>query len=653
MSIKSHAICCMSLLCLSCQLAVTGLDSPSSSTGDQGNVFVDYKMAEAGDDAEVEEDSSRVDQEMDRVDDMMVNDEDLSSPRQADMEVCLPRNERCNDLDDDCDGEVDESFSERGEPCSIGLGDCQAEGLLVCADSETSVFCDAVSGIPQDEMCDRGDNDCDGLIDEELMGCCANGETQVCGVNQGICVSGLQTCVEESWSECDATRPTEEICDMADNDCDGRVDEGLLNDCGACGEIPIESCDELDNDCDGRVDEGVTNACGDCGVAPSEECDRLDNDCDGRADEGVTNTCGDCGPVPNDVCDGADNDCDGRVDEGVTNACGSCGPLATESCNQMDEDCDGRVDELLNNGPCQSGVGACRSSGQQRCIQGSYECDAVPTLGVAETCNTIDDDCDGQTDENNICDELCNGRDDDGDGQVDEGVRNACDLCGPVAFEICNGVDEDCDGQIDEGVTNLCGGCGAVPNEVCDGNDNDCDGQTDEGVTNACGECGTVPNEVCDGADNDCDGQTDENVLNSCGECGAVPLELCNRQDDDCDGQIDEAFPLLGSSCTNGLGECAVTGMMSCSNNTSRCISAAPRDPEDELCNGLDDDCDGSTDEAFDLSSDILNCGSCASYCVINGDRCVGGECFCGPRQETCPPGLICQNGRCSSFNIP
>lgn len=86
---------------------------------------------------------------------------------------------------------------------------------------------------------------------------------------------------------CDACTPTTEVCDGHDNDCDGMVDEGVANSCGACGEEPVEVCDGHDNDCDGIVDEGVLNACGTCGDAPVEECDGLDNDCDGIVDNGT------------------------------------------------------------------------------------------------------------------------------------------------------------------------------------------------------------------------------------------------------------------------------------------------------------------------------------------------------------------------------
>ncbi len=92
----------------------------------------------------------------------------------------------------------------------------------------------------------------------------------------------------------------------------------------------------------------------------------------------------------------------------------------------------------------------------------------------------------------------------------------------PGATETCNSVDDDCDGKTDEGVTNKCGKCGAVPNEVCNGKDDDCDGSVDEGVKNKCGKCGAVPNEVCNGKDDDCDGAKDEG-----GVCDSAAPKVC------------------------------------------------------------------------------------------------------------------------------
>ncbi len=62
--------------------------------------------------------------------------------------------------------------------------------------------------------------------------------------------------------------------------------------------IPVEACNGEDDDCDGRIDEGVLNSCGECGDDPVELCNGADEDCDGRIDEGALNACGVCGEIP-------------------------------------------------------------------------------------------------------------------------------------------------------------------------------------------------------------------------------------------------------------------------------------------------------------------------------------------------------------------
>ena len=201
---------------------------------------------------------------------------------------------------------------------------------------------------------------------------------------------------------------------------------------------------------------------------------------------------------------------------------------------------------------------------------------------------------------------------------------NACVGCGPVPAEACDGLDNDCDGETDEGVKNACGTCGPTPSETCNFIDDDCDGATDEGVTNACGLCGPVPVEVCDLLDNDCDGQVDEGVKNACGTCGEVPQEICNYLDDDCDGQVDEDSPGLGDPCTIGDGACLSTGAVACTGegNATACAAEAVA-PMDEVCNSIDDDCDGLTDE------DFLDLGE---ECAVGEDVCASaGEWVCDP----------------------
>ncbi len=509
------------------------------------------------------------------------------------------------------------------------------------------------------EVCNEVDDDCDGAVDEDFdldrdaehCGGCG----QVCDLPRAevSCVEGgcRVTDCDDGWVDRN-TRPGDgcecrvraEACNGADDDCDGRTDEGVANACGACGAVPAEVCNGEDDDCDGPADEtfdlqndpdhcgGCDDACaldhategcsrGDCVVAAcdggwrdrnrevgdgcecqvrQEACNRVDDDCDGRIDEGVTNACGGCGPVGDEACNGEDDDCDGSTDEGVTNACGRCGPVPDEVCNGADDDCDDDTDEGLLN--------ACGA------------CGAVPR----EVCNERDDDCDGDTDEGvlNACGrcgaaprEVCNEQDDDCDGSTDEDVLNACGACGAVPADVCDGEDNDCDGSTDEGVLNACGACGAVPNEACNDRDDDCDGSTDEGVLNACGECGAVPDEVCDEQDNDCDGDTDEGVTNACGDCGAVPVEACNEQDDDCDGDTDETFDL-----ENNPDHCGA-----CNANCVR--DNADTDCREGECVVVDCD-EGFVDDNGDPDD------GCEIECAVNG----GGVAACPQIYDVVPP---------------
>lgn len=74
--------------------------------------------------------------------------------------------EICNNLDDDCDGRVDEEFPDKGNTCYIGIGECRRSGTMVCNEIGDATFCRGVAGRPSPELCDSLDNDCDGEIDE-------------------------------------------------------------------------------------------------------------------------------------------------------------------------------------------------------------------------------------------------------------------------------------------------------------------------------------------------------------------------------------------------------------------------------------------------------------------------------------------------------
>lgn len=74
--------------------------------------------------------------------------------------------EVCDGIDNDCDGLVDQYWSQVGRPCSAGIGECERVGIWVCSPDGRNLECDAIPGAPGVEICDGCvDSDCDGVID--------------------------------------------------------------------------------------------------------------------------------------------------------------------------------------------------------------------------------------------------------------------------------------------------------------------------------------------------------------------------------------------------------------------------------------------------------------------------------------------------------
>jgi MYXO-CTERM domain-containing protein len=611
----------------------------------------------------------------------------------------------------------------------------------------STIISDSVSP----EVCNNADDNCNGCVDEGYVKYCNTAQTccawttpaqrTTCLANFTAslntnppdgnlallpCTTPAQQADSASWL---CFNPGDE-CDDVDNNCSAGVDEGSTK-CGNPLSCPTaEVCDGQDDDCDGLTDEG--GVCGTCVPSP-EICDGCDNDCDGVADDGIApvacglasppncagtlscnpavavpiGTCvpgggfGTCSNSPQtEVCDGVDNDCDGIPDDNVaptsctppntppglvyggTSQCqlgvqpcngvcsGFVGPSA-EICDGVDNDCDGQVDEQIPQAgqPCGINQPPC-SPGLTACVNGALVCQGG-TGAQPEQCDGIDNDCDGQLDEAPLADAPAPGN--NGCWSL---PGNCCSHDGlfwcPPAGGTCGGtgtLTAPCNAG-----TLQCGGAlgwqclgGTLPAaEVCDGVDNDCDGQPDDGSFptegNPCGlsapaVMGCTPGDCVQGTI-----QCQAGLLDCVGDVPPVP-ELCNGKDDNCDGQCDNGIP-VGGPCTPPYDTTAFPGDRTappCQPGNFVCdamgglVCMGGVGPVAEVCDGIDNDCDGTVDESgpgpdgIDGSQNPLPppvaaigdvCGSDEGACEDGSWGCVSGLFVClggvGPQPESC-----------------
>ena len=200
---------------------------------------------------------------------------------------------------------------------------------------------------------------------------------------------------------------------------------------------------------------------------------------------------------------------------------GADGPVCTptaasdESCNGVDEDCDGVADEDFVPEATMCGLGVCAGAGMTACVAGTVTDSCQPGPPTAPTdheCNALDDDCDGEVDE-----EFMGAETGCGVGGCARGGQEVCtggvvmDSCQPgvpgASDATCDGIDDDCDEQADEDFR--------PGSTTCDA-----DGCLRAGLATSCAD--GVPQDSCtaaspciaetacfDGFDNDGDGATD------------------------------------------------------------------------------------------------------------------------------------------------
>jgi hypothetical protein len=128
--------------------------------------------------------------------------------------------EICDNIDNDCDGSIDEGLSQ-----GCGLGICSGGTQSCSAGSWGSC---STSYLSTTESCNNLNDDCDDSVDENIA-------SQECGIDTGACVKGTQSCSAGSWGACGGTYvgPINETCNSIDDNCNGVIDESNV-----CGNYP-------------------------------------------------------------------------------------------------------------------------------------------------------------------------------------------------------------------------------------------------------------------------------------------------------------------------------------------------------------------------------------------------------------------------------
>ena len=511
-----------------------------------------------------------------------------------------------------CAGAVSSSLCDDENPCTNDT--CQPE--TGCEHSFNTKDCEDGNPCTQSDQCAAGA--CVGGMHNPACGCDPAADYCETDWGDGKACNGTLHCVDV---ECQLEPDSKVVCDTADdtscskNTCDdgtGICSMQALDDGAACTdgntctkddaceagecvgllEMEAEGC-QCDPEADGCEQEygdqdlcNGTLSCQEQEVSDGEDsitvfhclanAESLPAPCDTSGDTTCRQT----------LCNQASGQCE-AVDAADDTACDDEDPCTGPDrcqggvCSAGDvKDCSG-LSDACNSGVCESLTGECvtepANDGGLCANDDLCAAEARCASGACQT--TQGKDCDDQ----NVCTlDSC----DPGDGACDHVLQpNEND-------ELCNGQDDDCDGDTDTADDNLVRGFCEKQEGVC------------AGMLKAAALCTSGAWQTCDDA---------FYGLNS-DDYSAEPETACDGLDNDCDGMTDEDFVSAATSC--GEGACAAVGETTCSAGVAgdSCTPNAQA-VSDEVCDQVDNDCDGATDEA--------------PLAVCEGDDwCVAGTCI-------------------------
>ncbi|MBL8679965.1 MAG: hypothetical protein JNK05_12400 [Myxococcales bacterium] len=365
-------------------------------------------------------------------------------------------------------------------------------------------------------------------------------------------------------------------------------------------------------------------------------------------------------------------------------ALSSCSPPPSADANSTDGSFDAIGDRPLtdvllgDNGTCVD----MDNDGHPSAACGGDDCDddnPRRNPSAREVCDNLgaDEDCNPCT----VAQVQPSGRGGDGDIDEDGFASDACfnrlapgaarPVCAPASFDGGASVDRvrvsDTEVRGTDCSDNAMTGAGRFPGatEQCNGLDDNCDGATDEGVSVQCfpdtdgdgfAPAMSVQSRACPSSDpgrimnfGACPpGTTNRAPTAGAADCAdgmggnsryPGAMERCNGVDDDCDDTIDEDNPEGGASCTlmsmgSDPGVCRTEARIRCTSGALRCDQAVRPGERQEMCNAIDDDCDGSSDE---------------NVCVDSTVDALGRQ-SAPTGYGTCAGGTVCQVATCADF---